>query len=210
MLENFWLKLSVDGAVAFVMDLVRMGFEGKHLAQENRALVREARTLWARKTRLENALKGYHTFERAIWIPSVRAGMSKPVTEETIRRRMRKSSGLTGEFKTGEPSPRIAESAIKRHRSRILSSESRNRALTEIIQVLRAHNIELAQSIDRWDRLEDVYSAQLGELEGISMLAMKRRMRKNIRNRTLGLVDAQLLTGKHAMRLAQAPSRVID
>jgi len=47
---------------------------------------------------------------------------------------------LAGPFKTGEPTRGISESAIKRHKAgMMLSSESRNQALKEIIDVLRAH-----------------------------------------------------------------------
>jgi hypothetical protein len=213
MFDEFLLKMTVEGAVSFVVELVKRGFEGKHLAKENQVLVREARTLWFRKTRLEGALRAYHTLERIAWIPAIAAFQTKPLTEETFRRRMRKVFGLTGSFKTGEPTSEIAESVIKRHETGILSSEIRNKALGEIIALLRTHTTELAASIQRWDRLEDAYCAHLAAKQtdkAVTALAMKRRLRKAARGVTVGLLDQQLMTGKQALRLVQLPSRTID
>lgn len=214
-MDELLLKVSCEGAVSFIMELIKRGFESKHLAKDNQVLVREARTLWARKSRLEGALRAYHTLECIAWIPAVAALEKKALTQETVRRRMRKLFALPGPFKTGEPTQEIAESAIDRHESGLLSSERRNEALKEIIALLRTHVSALAVSVEQWDRLEDAYCAHLaaahsGEAKAPSALALKRRLRKAARGVTVGLLDQQLMSGKHAQSLINLPSRILD
>jgi hypothetical protein len=209
---------AVFTAVEALLSTGKSVFEKAQFSTENKSLVREFNTLWKRKSWLEEALFAYNRMEERIWVPSVNALAQKSLTAGTVMRRARKqleAEGTKGPFNTGIPSSRFKPEAVKKSLIFLFSSDAKNKKDREKLEELRKHNLTLAASIVAWGQLEMLYCRNIVSADPArkkaTAIAVKMRMRKIARDATSGrILEGRLLTGKRAMSLASAPTRIIE
>ena len=209
---------TVFAAVGALVETGKSVFERAQFSTENKSLVREFNTLWKRKSWLEEALIAYNRMEERIWVPSINALTKKTLTPGTVMRRARKQlevEGTKGPFNTGIPSKRFKPEAVKKSLVFLFSSDAKNKKDREKLEELRKHNMALAQSIVAWGQLEMLYCRNIVAADPsrkkATAIAIKMRMRKIARDATQGrILEGRLLTGKRAISLASAPTRIIE